>query len=135
MSLPPWSICGRKCFMTLTVRLTNPLSLARIFCLPAYSTQTVLWLGYYTYCTVNVLICSHSYVWSVDRVNVLQSLWVINVIWLTALALHPRLKKAVCHWSVFYYTLPKIALTIPQVAITPDRVTRFMFSRCDTMWP
>lgn len=77
-----WSICcnphlqGGNAFTTLTVRFTNPLSLPHGFCLPTYAAQTyVLWLGYYTNCTVNVLICSQSYVWSVNQVNVLQSLW------------------------------------------------------------
>lgn len=39
---------------------------------------------------------------------------------------------SVCQWSVFYYTLPKIALTISQIAITADSFHVFLVvTQCD----
>lgn len=136
---PPPSICcnrnvkGGNVFTTLTVRLTNSLSLAHnLFANLFISNSAVTMLLHILY---NKLVNMYpqfclkygSVKCPVDIVG--KQCHMTNSSWTSSQ--FEKGSLSVCQWSVFYYTLPKIVLTISQIAITPDRVTRFM---CFSLW-
>lgn len=133
--LPPRSICcnrqvkGGNVFTTLTVRLTNSLSLAHSLFANLFSTNyavTTMLLHILCNKLVNMYpqfcLKYESVKCPLDIVG--KQCHMTNSSWTSS-----QFEKgglSVCQWSVFYYTLPKIALTISQIAITPDRVTHFV---------